>query len=320
MTDKTLIERVRFSHKLSEIVRPYTRLKPASGGFIGLCVFHREKTPSFHVSDERGTAKCFGCGWWGDVFDFLMQVKGLSFPEAVTELGGGDISAPRYANRSVDWEEEREVKRADDTRRIAHAHAVWLKREPVHATLASKYLRETRAIGGALPEILGYVHQAYCSPLKEEVPALVAPLQDSAGHVTAIQQIFLSGETFDAYRDDDGKRIKRTLGAMRDGSVRLGLPDTVLGLAGSVEDALSAGMLFSLPVWATCGEQRFERVWIPDEIEELVIFADSDAPGRAAAEAAVKAHHGKRLVVVKYPPKGCKDFNDMLQRQREMVV
>lgn len=309
MIDPSRIEDARRQHRLSDIVRGLTKLRPAAGGFMGLCPFHKEKTASFHVSDVKGTYKCFGCGEWGDVFDWLMKVNGLSFHEAVEELSRDavtGVAAPRYQTQT----DHQNAVSEDEKRRIAHAHAIWLRRERVAGTLAENYLC-TRGIMSQIPDGLGYVHRAYCSPLKDEVPALIAPLQDSAGHVTAVQQIFLCGETFDAWRDPDGRRIKRTLGVMRDGCVRLGLPDTTLGLAGSVEDALAASILFSLPVWATCGEGRLDRVWVPPEIEELVIFADADAAGKREADKAATKHWGKRNVTVRAPD-GAKDWNEQL--------
>ena len=61
-------------------------LKKASGGFVGLCPLHQEKTPSFHVSPQRGTWKCFGCNEGGDVFGYVMGTKGQSFPDAVRSV------------------------------------------------------------------------------------------------------------------------------------------------------------------------------------------------------------------------------------------
>lgn len=310
MIDPSRIEDARRQHKLSDIVRGLVKLRPCAGGFMGLCHFHREKTASFHVSDTKGTYKCFGCGEWGDVFDWLMKTRGLTFQEAVEELSRDAVTgvAPyRYQTQT----DHQNAASEDERRRVSHAHAIWLRREAVAGSLSEAYLR-SRGIWSQAPDILGHVHRAYCSPLKDEVPALIAPLQDSAGHVTAVQQIFLCGETFDAYRDEDGHRIKRTLGVMRDGCVRLGLPDTTLGLAGSVEDALAASIMFSLPVWATCGEQRFERVWIPDEIEELVIFADADEPGRRAARMGAARHMDKRNVTI-HSPDGAKDWTQVLE-------
>ena len=50
--------------------------------YLGLCPFHNEKTPSFTVSDDKNFYHCFGCGAHGDVFTFLVEKEGLSFPEA----------------------------------------------------------------------------------------------------------------------------------------------------------------------------------------------------------------------------------------------
>lgn len=305
--EKAQVEYARGRTLLSALVRQRARLKPSSGGFIGICPFHKEKTPSFHVSDERGTYKCFGCGAQGDVFDWLMTTKGCSFPEAVAELSGGHVM-PAQEVYVRDFVRKEPGPSEEDIRRIRHAHSLWLKREPITGTVAERYLRTTRGIKGPISANLGYVPSAYCSVLGEETEALIAPLQDRNGHVTAVQQIFLSRETDDAWRDDRGRRVKRTLGAMRDGAVRLSMPDTVLGLAGSVEDALAASWLYSLPVWAVCGEQRMARVWVPDEIERLVVFADADEPGMKAAFEAKEAHRRKRDVTVMLPDQGIKDF------------
>lgn len=305
--DKSAIAAIKATHRLSATVRHLVALRPASGGFMGLCPFHKEKTPSFHVSDTMGRFKCFGCGEGGDIFDFLMLAQGQTFQEAYESLAGGQPQAFRAdpVHRAVI---ESEARKDDDRRRVAHVHNLWLKAKPIVGTLAERYLRTTRGIKGPLPDLLKYARSAYCSYFSEETEALIAPLQDSNGHVTAVQQIFLCRETDDAWRNATGKRIKRTLGAMRDGCVRLGVPDTTLGLAGSVEDALAASSLYSLPVWATCGEQRMRRVWVPPEIEQVVIFADADDPGLAAAGEAKRAHRalGRRVTVMM--PGATKDF------------
>jgi len=61
-------------------------LKKAGTSFVGLCPFHGEKSPSFHVSPTRQRYHCFGCGADGDVFEFLMQHDGMSFVETVEHL------------------------------------------------------------------------------------------------------------------------------------------------------------------------------------------------------------------------------------------
>jgi DNA primase len=315
--DQRDISAVKSSVRLSDVVRLQGKTKREGEFLRGLCPLHVEKTPSFWVNDAKGRFGCHGCGQHGDVIDWLMITHSLSFAEAVNELSGGKIS---------DWELrlgkgeyfERVIRPNDDERRIAHAHGLWIKRQNITGTLAERYLNTTRGISGPFPVLLGYVPRAYCSFLEEETEALIAPLMDSRGHVTAVQQIFLCRETLDAWRDDKGKRVKRTLGAMLDASVRLGVPDTVLGLAGSVEDALAASQLYSLPVWATCGEQRMARVWTPPEVERVVVFADADDAGAKAADEARKAHRAAGKIVDIITPQDTKDFAAVAEKRAEV--
>jgi DNA primase len=78
---------VRERARIDEVVSDYVTLKNAGGGSQkGLCPFHDEKTPSFHVTPSRGYYHCFGCSEGGDVIDFLMKIDGLAFAEAVERL------------------------------------------------------------------------------------------------------------------------------------------------------------------------------------------------------------------------------------------
>jgi len=81
-----LLDRIRQANDVAALIRETVSLKKAGSGFVGLCPFHREKTPSFHVNPERQIFKCFGCGAGGDVFSFVMKHDGLSFPEALQQL------------------------------------------------------------------------------------------------------------------------------------------------------------------------------------------------------------------------------------------
>lgn len=69
-----------------ELVRRHVPLKKRGSSWTGLCPFHSEKSPSFHVNEVRKTFHCFGCGEGGDAIAFLMKVEGLGFVEAVQEL------------------------------------------------------------------------------------------------------------------------------------------------------------------------------------------------------------------------------------------
>jgi DNA primase len=80
------IEEVRSRAEIVEVIGAHVRLRRMGRNFVGLCPFHNEKTPSFSVNLERGFFHCFGCGTGGTVFDFLMKVGGMTFPEAVQSL------------------------------------------------------------------------------------------------------------------------------------------------------------------------------------------------------------------------------------------
>ncbi|MBM4046551.1 MAG: DNA primase [Planctomycetes bacterium] len=80
------IEQIRQATDIVEFISQYVPLKRDGKNFVGLCPFHKEKTPSFKVNPERQFYKCFGCGEGGDVFTFLMRHDRLAYPEAVRLL------------------------------------------------------------------------------------------------------------------------------------------------------------------------------------------------------------------------------------------
>jgi DNA primase len=82
----TAKEEVRNRADIVAIVGRYVKLKQSGRTFKGLCPFHKEKTPSFHVNPVRGFFHCFGCGKGGDVFSFLQEIEGASFPEILKML------------------------------------------------------------------------------------------------------------------------------------------------------------------------------------------------------------------------------------------
>ncbi|MCF8530802.1 MAG: DNA primase [Candidatus Nanopelagicales bacterium] len=81
------VAEVRERARIDDIVREYVTLKPAGGGSMkGLCPFHDERSPSFHVTPSRGMWYCFGCGEGGDLIGFIQKIDHLSFAEAVEKL------------------------------------------------------------------------------------------------------------------------------------------------------------------------------------------------------------------------------------------
>jgi len=95
-------EEIREASDIVEVVGETVKLKKSGNGFVGLCPFHDEKTPSFHVTPRLGIYKCFGCGESGDVFSFIMEMEGVSFPDAMRSLAeryGIDLPQPEDSEK-----------------------------------------------------------------------------------------------------------------------------------------------------------------------------------------------------------------------------
>lgn len=106
------LEQVRSATDIVELIGSHVRLKRVGGGYVGLCPFHNEKTPSFHVNQVRQMYKCFGCGVGGSVFTFVMEYENFTFPEAVEYLADrAGITLPK--------EERSKEQKKQDSLRIA---------------------------------------------------------------------------------------------------------------------------------------------------------------------------------------------------------
>ncbi len=93
-----IVDRVRDTADIVDVVSQYVDLKHRGANYFGLCPFHGEKTPSFSVAPAKQIYHCFGCSTGGNVFSFLMEYQKVSFPEAVKTL------ADRY-NIPIQYEE-----------------------------------------------------------------------------------------------------------------------------------------------------------------------------------------------------------------------
>lgn len=79
-------EEIKNKLDIVDVIREYMPVKAAGASFQALCPFHNEKTPSFTISPDKQVWHCFGCGRGGDLFSFIMEKEGLSFPEALRLL------------------------------------------------------------------------------------------------------------------------------------------------------------------------------------------------------------------------------------------
>ena len=97
-----IIEEVRQSNDIVDIISQYVHLKRSGRNYFGLCPFHNEKSPSFSVSPDKQIFHCFGCGVGGNVFTFLMKINNQSFNEVIEEqaLNLG-IELPKFNKKNA---------------------------------------------------------------------------------------------------------------------------------------------------------------------------------------------------------------------------
>ncbi len=92
-------EEIKSTIRLSEIIGKNISLRRRDkSNYIALCPFHKEKTPSFNISDDKGFFHCFGCGKNGDIFSYVMEMENISFFDALKKLA--DQAGINYSNHS----------------------------------------------------------------------------------------------------------------------------------------------------------------------------------------------------------------------------
>lgn len=133
----SVIAQVRSAADIVDFVGQVTPLKLAGKSYKGLCPFHREKTPSFHVDRSKGLFYCFGCGTGGDVFKFLTLTERFTFPEAVEHVASRvGIELPRRRKTARESDKDDLLEVIDEASEAFHQALGWGENP------AKKYLDE----------------------------------------------------------------------------------------------------------------------------------------------------------------------------------
>ena len=86
MASGDAVQQIKDRLNIIDVISPYAELHKSGRHFVARCPFHQEKSPSFHVSPDRGTYHCFGCGLGGDIFSFIQAIDGVEFKDALKTL------------------------------------------------------------------------------------------------------------------------------------------------------------------------------------------------------------------------------------------
>jgi hypothetical protein len=220
------IERVRREQSLVDLVGKRVKLRRAGRRWSGLCPFHKEQTPSFTVGEAKGGGEsfhCFGCGAHGDLFDWLEQVEGWPFLEAMKHLLAGEKPDARHPTSPA----QREALKAPSDVVSSTFAGRWIYHGsgPARGEIVEQWLKArgldpfAEFVPGA-PAIDQLLFHPRC-PLGawrvdddphqlRSAPAMVAPFRDALGQVRGVHVTWLS---------PDGSR-KAELPRMRDGKPR----------------------------------------------------------------------------------------------------
>lgn len=220
---RQIVTEVLAAIDIVEVVGQHVSLKEAGAGrYTGLCPFHQEKTPSFSVSRDRQFYHCFGCGKHGDAVDFLREMDGMSFVEALRALADrAGVQLPRQTMQ--DNRDDAERTSLMEVNKTAAGWFASMLTDGLKGSAARQYLK-SRALK---PETVKRFHIGFAPDSFDELPnalrgkgfsigileksglvreskrgthyaffrnRLMVPIRDAAGHVVAFGGRDLSGE------------------------------------------------------------------------------------------------------------------------------
>ena len=141
---QTFIDDLRRQSDIVRVISDYVPLKKKGANWMACCPFHQEKTPSFSVNPAKDIFFCFGCQKGGSIFNFVMEMERVTFPEAVrivAEKVGMPLPQMEKDNRQQQrWEAER--READDIIKLNEQALEWWEAQMSTDTVEARTARE----------------------------------------------------------------------------------------------------------------------------------------------------------------------------------
>ena len=264
------------------------------------CPAHDDRDPSFSICDADDGKVLVYCHAGCDQERVItaLRARGLWMQEGPHPFSPtAHIAVERRPNQ-------------DDTKRTEAALAIWQSAAPAGGTLVETYFA-SRGLRLTPPPTLRF-HRGLKHPSGGVWPAMVALVTRGAdGAPLAVHRTFLA-------RDGAGKASvdpqRMSLGSCRGAVVQLAAAGNVLMVGEGIETCLSAMQATSHPAWAALSTSGLRGLDLPEAVRNVIVLADGDDPGEAAAQAlARRLRCDGRRVRIERPPKGM-DFNDLLLR------
>ncbi len=344
-----LIDEVRERTEIVEVVQRFVSLQRRGNSYVGLCPFHQEKTPSFHVVPNKHLFHCFGCQASGDVFRFLMQLEGLSFIEAVKELAGP--AGVTIEERELTPDERKQLKRRATTYDVLEAAAafyesvLWTRPEGAAGRaylerrgLSEQTIRDARL--GFAPDawtaLVDHLHRkGFPEALVEEVglarqrqggsgrydflrARVIFPIRDERGRVLAFGGRILEGDGPKYMNTPESPVYEKSkvLYGIDRARQAIQRKDRILVVEGYM-DVIALHQAGFEETVATCGtsltEDHLEKV--RRMTRQVVALFDADEAGSRAAERALKMFFGIGLQPWRLDLPGAKDPDELIRTQ-----
>jgi putative DNA primase/helicase len=275
--------------------------RKAGGGWMARCPAHDDRKPSLSIRDADDGKVLVRCHAGCDQGRVIMALR---LRRVWDENGHRYRRFSRLVPRiAVSYQPD-----GEDAKRSQAALAIWHSARPAGGTLVETYL-VSRGLHLPPPPTLRF-HSGLKHPSGVTWPAMVALVtRCTDGKPVAVHRTYLA-------RDGAGKAPvdpqKMMFGPCRGGAVRLGLPRDVLMVGEGIESCLAAMLATDNPAWAALSTSGLRALNLPGDVREVIVLADGDDPGEAAArDCALRCKREGRRVRIARPPQGM-DFNDLL--------
>jgi DNA primase len=314
-------DRVKQQADIVRVIGEYIRLKKSGQNFTGLCPFHGEKTPSFAVHPVKQIYHCFGCGKGGDVFNFVMEMDKVPFPEAVRIVAEKcGIAIPKPKERSPEERQENQQRAAlIEMHREAQSFFVRQLESTAEGRAAKAYLEDRGLNAEALLQFgIGYAPSGGDALLRSLKQKYAEKLLVESGLISRDQS---SGRLFDRFRrritfpiaNESGKIVAFGCRALGDDQPKyLNSPETPIYSKSNVlyhmdraketirrqdfailvegyMDAIAVARAGIANVVASCGTSLAEpQIKLLGRFtKRLIVNYDPDAAGQAATERSI---------------------------------
>ncbi len=268
------------------------------------CPVHDDRSPSLSISSGKNGKVLVRCHAGCDQHDVIAALRAIGAWE------GTKRHVMRF--RSPIARRVPEEPDSDALRRTEAALAIWQATRSAEGTPVETYLR-SRGLILSIPSSLRF-HAGLKHASAGVWPAMVALVtHGDTGSPIAVHRTFLA-------RDGKGKApvdpAKMMLGLCRGGVVRLAEAGDVLMVGEGIETCLAAMQATGHPAWAALSTSGLRSLDLPRDVQDVVVLADGDDPGEAAARDCARRwrREGRRVRIAR-PPQGM-DFNDLLEGGR----